>query len=300
MILRVLVSGASGFVGSRLVGVLRARGAEVIAISRRPEAAERGLDGVKVIHWDDVTDTIAAGVDAVVHLAGETVQGRWNKAKAVAVKDSRVRTTRLLVDAVAAAPTPPSVFLSASGIGFYGEGGEDLLTEEAPAGDDFFADVCVEWEREALLAQQAGCRAAILRFGIILGDGGGALDAMLLPTKLGIAGPLGSGRQWWSWVHRDDAVNAICHALDSGEVSGPVNVVAPEAVRQADFQRALSSLVGRPSFMPAPAFALKMVLGTFAQEVLSSKKVVPKALQETGFTWSLPDLSDALREAISR
>ena len=297
--MRVLVSGASGFVGSRLVPVLSERGAEVIAVSRTPERTAASLGIESAVDWAGVPKVIAEGVDAVIHLAGETVQGRWNKAKAVAVRDSRIQTTETIVDAIAASSSPPGILLCASGIGFYGEGGEDVLVETAPAGDDFFAEVCVGWEGAARRATESGCRVGILRFGIIIGDGGGALDAMMLPTKLGVAGPLGSGRQWWSWVHRSDAVDAILFALDNGELSGAINVVAPEPVRQADFQRALSRALSRPSFMPAPAFALRMVLGTFAQEVLSSKRVMPSVLTEAGFTWKWADLDAAIGEATS-
>ena len=227
------------------------------------------------------------------------MQGRWNKAKATAVRDSRIRTTQAIADAITAASQTPSVLLCASGIGFYGEGGEEALEETAPAGDDFFADVCVGWEGAAMQAAGPECRVGILRFGIIVGDGGGALDATLLPTKLGIAGPLGSGRQWWSWVHRSDVIDSILFALDNDAIAGPVNVVAPEPVRQADFQRALSRALGRPSFMPAPAFALRVVLGTFAQEVLSSKRVIPRVLTEAGFEWKWADLDAAIDEATS-
>jgi len=246
-----------------------------------------------------MSSVIAEGVDAVIHLAGETVQGRWNKAKAVAVRDSRIETTQAISTAIAAAEKPPAVFLCASGIGFYGEGGEEALVESAPAGDDFFAEVCVGWEGAAQQAAGSGCRVGILRFGIIVGDGGGALDAMLLPTKLGIAGPLGSGRQWWSWVHRSDVVDSILFVLDNATISGPVNVVAPDPIRQAAFQKALGRALNRPSFMPAPAFALRMVLGTFAQEVLSSKRVLPKVLTDAGFVWKWADLDAALTEATS-
>lgn len=242
---------------------------------------------------------IAEGVDAVIHLAGETVQGRWNKAKAVAVRDSRIETTQAITEAIAAAEKAPATFLCASGIGFYGEGGEDTLEESATAGDDFFAEVCVGWEGTAHQASSSGCRVGILRFGIIVGEGGGALDAMLLPTKLGIAGPLGSGRQWWSWVHRADVVDSILFVLDNDAISGPVNVVAPEPIRQAAFQKALGRALNRPSFMPAPAFALRMVLGTFAQEVLSSKRVIPRVLTDAGFEWKWADLDAALDEATS-
>ena len=212
----------------------------------------------------------------------------------MAVRDNRIQTTDAIVDAIAASSSPPGVYLC-FGIS-YGEGAR-TSSSRPPAGDDFFAG----------LRRLGGCGetglsravAWVLRFGIIIGDGGGALDAMMLPTKLGVAGPLGSGRQWWSWVHRSDAVDAIVFALDNGALSGAINVVAPEPVRQADFQRTLSRALNRPSFMPAPAFALRMVLGTFAQEVLSSKRVMPSVLTEAGFSWKWADLDAAIGEATS-
>jgi uncharacterized protein (TIGR01777 family) len=294
---RVLVSGASGFVGSQLVPALCARGDEVIAISRNPERTAAALGLERAVDWSGMSAVIDEGVDAVIHLAGETVQGRWNKAKAVAVRESRIRTTDAIATAIVSATKPPSVLLSASGIGFYGEGGETTLEESAPAGDDFFAEVCVDWEGAAMAASESGCRVAMLRFGIIVGEGGGAIDAMLLPTKLGVAGPLGSGRQWWSWIHRSDVVRSILFVLDNSALSGPVNVVAQEPIRQAEFQKSLSRVLKRPSFMPAPAFALRAVLGTFAQEVLSSKRVIPRALSDAGFTWEWSDLGSALADA---
>jgi uncharacterized protein (TIGR01777 family) len=237
-------------------------------------------------------------VDVVIHLAGETVQGRWNRAKMQAVRESRLTTTAALVDAISRAPAPPRVLLSASGIGYYGEGGEDKLNESALAGDDYFAELCVEWEAGATGARDAGCRVVLLRFGIILGPGGGALDVMLTPAKWGVSGPLGGGQQWWSWISLADVVGAILHGIETPSVDGPINVVAPEPIRQRDFNRALCGLLGRPSWVPAPAFALRLVLGRFADEVLASKRVTPEVLAATGFEWSIPDLQSALRLAL--
>jgi len=247
------------------------------------------------VSWDALDEAFSSPVDAVVHLAGETVQGRWNARKIEEVRASRLTTTAKVVQAVERAETRPNVLISASGIGFYGDGAETELRENAPPGDDYFAELCIEWES---LAASAPCRVALMRFGIILGRDGGALDVMLLPAKAGISGPLGGGQQWWSWVALDDAVGSIVHALHAEHVNGPVNVVAPEPVRQKDFNAALCRKLNRPSFVPAPAFALKLVLGMFATEILSSKRVIPHALTASDYQWTHSDLDSALSAAL--
>ncbi len=292
--MRVLVTGATGFLGSALCASLTADGHEVVAVSRNPEAAAGRLQGVSAVGWDDLGRALSTPTDAVVHLAGETVQGRWNQKKVEEVWNSRVETTEQVVSAIASADAQPKVLVCASGIGFYGSAGEDILSEDAPAGDDYFAKLCVEWEK---LAHGAPCRTATLRFGIIIGPGGGALPTMLIPAKWGVSGPLGGGKQWWSWVDLSDAVGAVRHAIDS-DLSGPVNVVAPDPIRQADFNRVLCGIVRRPSFMPAPAFALRAILGTFASEILSSKRVVPSRLTESGYRWTMPDLKQSIQSAL--
>ena len=296
--MRVLITGASGFVGKALVARLLDGGHDVVAVSRSPQRTSEMLGLTDVVEWGELTDVFEKGVDAVVHLAGESVQGLWTGGKAQKVSDSRLDCTRQLVEAIRDSSGRPTVLLSASGIGFYGEGGERPLDEGAAAGEDFFADLCVRWEAIASEVESMGVRVGMLRFGIILGPGGGALKAMLLPTNLGIAGPLGGGRQWWSWIALSDVVSAIAFALEHEDISGPINVVAPEPIRQAKFQKTLGKIVGRPSFMPAPAFAVRAILGTFAQEVLSSKRVVPSKLKEAGFTWELDDLQDALKASL--
>jgi uncharacterized protein (TIGR01777 family) len=296
--MRVLLTGATGFVGRALTQRLYGEGHEVIGVSRVAEKARDfpGLSGA--VGWDGLDEVFQRPVDVVIHLAGETVQGRWNKAKIQAVRESRLTTTAALVDAIVRAPKPPKVLLSASGIGYYGEGGETKLNESAAAGDDYFAEVCVKWEAEATRARACGCRVVLLRFGIIIGPGGGALDVMLTPAKWGVSGALGGGEQWWSWISLSDVVAAILHGVVTPQIDGPVNMVAPEPIRQRDFNRILCRLLRRPSWVPAPAFALRVVLGRFADEVLASKRVVPQALAETGFEWTIPDVEAALREAL--
>ena len=297
--MRVLLTGATGFVGRALTLRLHGDGHEVIAVSRSPDQAG-ALPGVSgAVDWDGLASAFDEPVDGVIHLAGETVQGRWNQAKIQAVRDSRLTTTAAVVEAIARAPTAPRVFLSASGIGYYGEGGENKLNESAPPGEDYFANLCVEWEAQAMGARTHGCRVVLLRFGIVLGPGGGALDVMLPPAKWGVSGPLGGGRQWWSWISMEDVVAAILHGIKTPAVEGPVNMVAPSPIRQKDFNEVLCRLLRRPSWIPAPAFGLRLVLGQFADEVLASKRVTPEVLAATGFEWAIPDLDQALRKALS-
>jgi uncharacterized protein (TIGR01777 family) len=297
--MHVLVTGATGFVGRALCRQLVAGGHRFSAVSRAPEGAMQSLDGCHAaLSWEQLNAPGALdGVDAVVHLAGESVSGRWSAAKRERVRQTRLGPTRSLVEAINRAQPRPHTLVSASGIGFYGEGGERELTEQAPAGDDYFADLCVEWEAAA---STADTRVVLARFGIVLGLGGGAVASMLLPARLGLGGPLGSGRQWWSWVHLEDVAAAIIHALLDESLRGPVNVVAPSPVRQADFATVLGACLGRPGVLPAPSVAIRLVLGTFAAEILASKRVLPKALSASGFEYAHPELKAALSDVVGQ
>lgn len=298
--MHILMTGATGFVGQRLCKRLHDDGHQVTAVSRDVVTAQRRLGQVPAITWEDLEEGgIPEGIDGVIHLAGESVKGRWGAAKRRRVRESRIRTTRTVVGAIQRAEKPPEVFISASGIGFYGDRGEELLVESAEAGDDYFAELCVDWEAEAMLAAPR-TRVVLSRLGIVLGLGGGAVEAMILPTSLGLGGPLGGGKQWWSWIHLDDVVGALMFMLTTESISGPVNVVAPESVRQKDFAVSLGRAMARPSLLPTPAFGLRLVLGDFAQEILSSKRVVPDVLQTAGFQYSYPDLDDALSHVMDK
>jgi len=269
-----------------------------VAITRRPEAAREALGIGEAYAWADLTDAFTVPVDAVVHLAGESVKGYWTKAKVKEVWESRIWTTKAVVEAVAQAPVTPAVLLSASGIGYFGDAGESILEEGATPGEDYFAQLCVEWESIVLGAGLSNVRTVCTRFGIVLGNGGGALPMMALPAKTGLSGPLGSGRQWWSWIALGDAVRALIHAIEDPRLTGPVNVVAPDPIRQADFQKQLGLALRRPAFLPAPAFGVRLLLGKFADEVLSSKRVVPSALATSGFVWESANLSTLLEELL--
>ena len=281
----VLVTGASGFVGSALSVVLKARGDTVEPVSLRAGGAPSAVQ--------------VAAAGAVVHLAGEPVDGRWTQAKREAIRASRVDGTRRLVDALVGSPARPAVLVSASAIGYYGDRGDEELDEDSAPGGEFLSEVARAWEAEARRATEHGVRVVCVRFGIILGRGGGALARLLPIARLGAGGPLGSGRQWWSWVHMDDVCGLLVHALD-GDASGALNATAPAAVRQRDFARELGGALHRPAFVPAPAFALRLALGGFSSELLTSKRVLPRRSQEAGYRFRHPDLDAALAGLLAR
>ena len=303
--MRVLISGATGFIGGRLSEVLADAGHEVWGFSRNPETATKKTPALaQAFPWNPLQQQppIEAfeGVDAIVHLCGESVAGRWTSRKKTLIRDSRVFGTRNLVSALERASQRPPVLVSASAIGYYGHRGDEVLEEEAGPGNDFLADVCRAWEGEAQKAGELGLRVVTPRIGIVVAPGGGALQAMLLPFKLGLGGPLGSGKQWWSWIHRDDLVAILRSAIEDDSIVGAYNATAPEPMRQKEFGKVLGSVLRRPAFMPAPAFALRIVLGGFSTELLGSKRVVPARLQKAGFAFGYPELRPALEQALGR
>jgi uncharacterized protein len=297
--MRVAVTGASGFVGRRLVEALLARGDQVVALGRRPgdmhlpAAAER-----RRFDPNDAAPQPGAfeGADAVVHLAGESIAGRWTAAKKRAIADSRVAGTRCLVESLAAARAKPAVLVAASAVGFYGSRGDEPLFESAAPGGDFLADVCARWEAAADAARGLGVRTVLLRTGIVLGNGG-ALASMAPPFRLGLGGPFGSGRQFVPWIHLDDVVALYLFALDR-PLAGAVNAVAPDYATSARFAQALGSAVARPALAPAPGIALHAVLGEFASTILASQLVIPAKAEDAGFAWSHPFLEEAMARAL--
>lgn len=302
--MRVLISGVTGFIGARLAETLSAAGHEIWGLSREPDKARKQVPQLaEAFAWNPVAQQpprgAFAGVDAVVHLAGETVSGRWNAKKMQRIEDSRVIGTRNLVKAFETA-NRPAVLVSSSAIGYYGDRGDTELTEELEPGRDFLGTVCQKWEAEAERAEGLGVRVVIVRTGIVLAPGGGALAAMLPPFKMGAGGPMGSGAQWWSWIHRDDLVAILQRAVEDDTMRGPYNATAPSPMRQKEFARVLGSVLHRPAFMPTPAFALKLALGGFSTELLSSKRVLPKRLKKQGFEFQYPELEGALRAALGR
>lgn len=304
--MKVLLSGASGLIGRQLAAYLAARGDTVEGLSRKPGRLE-GLSGLSGGHaWSPreapLPSASLEGVDALVHLAGESVQGRWTKAKRASIRASRVEGTRNLVAGLAASEKKPQVLICASAVGVYGDRGDEPLDEGSPLGStsDFLASVCHEWEAEAERATELGIRVVYLRTGLVLAREGGALAEMLTPFKLGLGGRLGSGTQWWSWIHVGDLLRLIAFALDEPTLRGPLNATAPTPVRQADFAKALGKALGRPTFLPAPAFALRAALGGFSVEILSSKQVFPRAAEAAGFSFDHPQLASALEDLLSQ
>lgn len=299
--MRVAITGVRGLIGRALAGSLRSDGHDVLGISRSGGTSDGG-DRVRVVAWDIAAGSIDAaaleGLDAVVHLAGESIGGRWTAARKAAILSSRVDSTKLLADTIAGLDAKPSVFVCGSAIGFYGSRGDEELHERSLPGDGFLAEVCKRWERAAVPIADAGVRLVRIRTGLVLGSGAEALRRMALITKLGAGGPLGNGRQWWSWISLDDQVRAIRHLIDS-EAAGAFNLTAPNPARQRDFQRTLSTALRRPSFVPAPKFAIRAALGEMGQALLlDSARVLPNALTEDGFEFRHSDLAEALAQAL--
>jgi uncharacterized protein (TIGR01777 family) len=239
------------------------------------------------------------GVDAVLHLAGESVaEGRWTATQKNRIRDSRVLGTRHLVQGIAQAARKPAVLVSASAVGYYGDRGDEELTESARPADDFLARVCVDWEREAVAAEKAGVRVVTARTGIVLGAGGGALAKMLTPFKLGGGGPLGNGRQWMPWIHVADLARLYVHAAETSSIQGAMNAVAPHPVRNSEFTKALGRALHRPAFIPAPYFGLRLLFGEFAQVLFASQRVIPRVALDSGFVFQFPEIAAALREIL--
>jgi uncharacterized protein len=299
----VLVTGATGLVGRRLVAALAEEGRDVRIASRR--ADPRGFDpAVEPIRWDgrSLPGPALSNLGALVHLAGEPVfGGLLTASRRRRIRASRVDSTESLVAGIAALPESdrPACFVCASAVGYYGSRGDEQLDESAGPGDGFLAEVCEAWERAALAAGDLGVRTVCLRIGIVMAREGGALPLMATPFRLGLGGRLGDGRQWFPWIHVDDLVAMIRTAIAEPLWSGPVNAVAPEPVTNAELTRALGRVLGRPTLLPVPAFALRAALGELAQELLGSRRVVPRAARERGFAYRHPRLESALAAALS-
>ena len=293
--MHVVITGASGLVGGALINELRQRGTSVIAVSRNPRS-HMALSGVNWTGWDGLTDAVS-GAAGVVHLAGEgIVDQRWSSARKAALRGSRIDTTRQVVQAIQEAAEKPAVLVSASAIGYYGNQVERESTEAAPSGDDFLADLCVDWEAES---QNAGVRTVNPRIGIILANEGGALPRLLMPFKLGLGGPIGFGRAWWSWIHVDDVVGAILFALEQNYIEGAINLTAPNPVRNSDFSGALGRALGRPALMPVPPVALKLALGEGASVLLASQRILPTRTLEFGYRFKFTEIDEALQDLVA-
>lgn len=306
--MHIVLTGATGFLGRPLVRQLAADGHTALLLARSGKTRD-GVppdEQVRTITWtpDDPPGALLQaldGADAVINLAGEPMAGRrWTDAQKRRIRDSRIRTTQVLAATIAGMSNPPATFISGSAIGYYGLLGAEPIDESAPAGDDFVARVCRDWEAAATIARSARTRVVLLRTSLVLHPGGGALQQMLTPFRLGVGGPLGSGRQYWSWIHRQDWIDLVRFLLVSPHADGPVNASAPSPVTNAEFSRALGRVLHRPAFLPAPAFALRLLFGEMADAMLlGGQRVMPVAATALGFVFRHPRLDGALRDLLS-
>ncbi len=297
--MKVVISGGTGFIGTALTKALVSKGYEVVILTRDTSRSTPFGDSVSYATWADINGAIL-GAKGVVNLAGEPLGGRrWTESLKKKIVSSRVDTTSAIVKAMNAVPTDqrPSVFVSASAVGYYGDSGDEVLTEDSPAGSDFLADVCRYWESHANAAPK-GVRVVIPRIGVVLHPDGGALEKMLLPFKLGLGGPLGTGNQYFPWIHLDDMVRIIIEGVENESLSGAVNASAPNIVTMSQFAAALGKVLSRPTLFKVPGFALSLALGESAVVVTASQRMIPAKLQSIGFAWKFTTIEDALRDLL--
>ena len=299
---RILVSGVSGPIGTALVPTLQASGAHITRLVRIDPKHTTPED--HSIPWDPAQPFAAdalSGFDAVIHLAGESIVGRWTETKKKKIRDSRVLGTRHVAQALAQAKDKPRAFICSSAVGFYGNRGDEVLTEQSAPGSGFLADVCIEWETAARIAADAGIPTVLLRTGVVLSPKGGALGKMLPPFKMGLGGRIGDGEQWMSWIDVQDMVGAIHHILKSDLLSGPVNMVAPKPVTNAEFTQTLASVLSRPAILPMPALAVKLAFGEMGETVLlGSQRVEPTQLVMSGYPFRFRTLRASLENTLKR
>ena len=293
--MRVLVTGGTGFIGAALCHALTGAGHAVTVVTRDPAHIAAAAIG-----WERVSAAVRE-TDALVNLAGEPLGSRrWSVRQKELIRQSRVLATRTLVDAIAAAEPRPRVLVNASAVGYYGPRDDEPLDESAGPGAGFLADVCRAWEQEALRAEDLGLRVVRLRLGVVLAADGGALARMLPPFRAFVGGPIGSGRQWMSWIHRDDVTGIVVDALANDGYHGPVNATAPQPVTNRDFAKLLGRTLARPVWLPTPAFALRLALGEMAELLLSGQRVLPGIAERLAYQWRYPELSGALRASVRR
>lgn len=297
--MKTLITGATGFVGRHLAEQIP----KAILVGRNIEKITKRFGGQREARqWDGSASTNTSfleGVDTVYHLAGESIfHGRWNAGKKERIRASRVENTRNMVEMISRTDNGPKTLICSSAVGYYGSRGDEKLTEQSTPGSDFLARVCMDWEKEALRAAEYGVRVVIVRTGVVLGADGGALTQMLLPFKMGVGGRLGSGRQFMSWIHIDDLVKIMLYAKENISLRGPINAVAPIPVSNRDFTQALASALHRPAILPAPGFALKLLLGEFANVLLGSQRALPEVLQQAGYEYAHPEIKAALKSLV--
>jgi uncharacterized protein len=302
--MRVIIPGGTGTVGRALAQELISAGHQVWVLSRRPQAV-RPIEGVIVAPWDGETAAgwghLVNGTDAVVNLAGENIGAqRWSTRRKQEIYDSREKVGRAVVEAVAQAEQPPQVVLQASAIGYYGKSGEQILTEDQPPGDGFLAQVCTVWEASTEAVEEMGVRQVVTRTGLVISEKGGFMDPVLLQYRLFGGGPLGGGKQWWSWIHLRDVVRAMRFLLENSSARGPYNLTAPNPVRMDTFGREVGKVLRRPHYFPIPSLGLKLALGEMSELVLEGQHVIPKRLQEEGFQFTFNQVDSALRDTLDR
>jgi uncharacterized protein (TIGR01777 family) len=295
---KVVVTGASGMVGSALCNALLDLGDHVVGLSRDPEKSGQAQPAVEWFGWESTRERPPAealdGADAVIHLAGEPINQRWNDEVKDRIARSRIKSTKNMAEAISTSDSPPSVFLSGSAIGYYGDRGDELLYEDAGPGDDFLAGVVVEWEAAADTVTGVDTRVAKIRTGHVLDRTGGLLGELLTPFKMGIGGPIGSGKQYMSWIHRDDEVGILLWALENEAAVGPINATAPDPVTNKEFARKLGKAVSRPALMPIPGFAVDVLRGSeFGSVLREGQRVYPRLATENGYEFKQPDLAGA-------
>lgn len=301
--MRVLVTGASGLVGSAVCKALLARGDQVVGLSRSPGRARAGSPAVEWHAWDPINERPSqeafAGVDAVVNLVGENINQRLTDEAKRQIRESRVRGTKNLVEGMLAAPQTPGVLVSQAATGYYGDRGDAIVDETTPPDDHFLSKLVVDWEREAQEAEKGGVRVAILRTGLVLDPDGGLLKQLMLPFKLGVGGPLAGGSQYMPWIHRDDEVGLLIWALDTEAASGVLNATAPNPVTNRDFSKALGKALHRPSLMPAPRFAITALRGPeLTEQIVASLRVVPRRALDLGYSFRFPEIDAALADLL--
>ncbi|MBE0447320.1 MAG: TIGR01777 family protein [Actinobacteria bacterium] len=299
--MRAAVTGATGFVGVPLCNELKRSGWEVTVLARNAASAEQALgSGYDIISWtpaNEIPHEALRGVDTVINLAGESINGRWTEKRKKRILESRTSVTRRLVEAIGRMDNPPQALINASAIGYYGPRGDEKLCEDEHHGSDFQARVCKAWEEEAFKAERFGTWVVTIRIGVVLGDGG-ALSRMIIPFKMFAGGPVGNGKQWFSWVHRDDLIGIIKFAAQNHSLRGPVNATAPEPVTMGEFSKILGKVLNRPSWLPVPGFVLKAGLGEMSDMLLNGQRVIPRKALDAGYEFKYGSAEEALRNIL--
>jgi uncharacterized protein (TIGR01777 family) len=304
--MRVIISGGTGLIGRQLAASLVKDGHQAIALSRDPQRRQEQMpDGVQLAAWDAQSaqgwGELADGADAIVNLVGENLSAKpWSPAQKRRIRESRLNGGKALVEAVRQAKNKPKMLIQSSAVGYYGPCGEEIITEDHPAGSDFLSQVCVDWEASTAEVEKMGVRRAITRSGVVLDKKEGALPRFLLQFRLFAGGPLGNGRQWLAWIHPQDEINAIRFLIDHPEASGAFNLASPNPKTNRDFGKAIGRVLHRPALIPVPAFALKIVLGEMSTVVLDGQRVVPHRLADMGYQFSHPEIQEAVKDVISK